>query len=215
VLNEKTIRGLHDAVASSVLPIHAPVPRRAIDLGAGTGAFAVRLANLGWDVLSVERDDAHYEADVPLLSWDLDDEGLAGKVGTFDLVVAIEVIEHVENPAAFLRTIASTLTPGGVAVLTTPNVESLLTRMKFLLTGNLRMFDAADDPEHISPMFLWILTEHLLPRAGLRLVAAHAYPPTGSLITRSWMTQVAKVMARFLPGRANMGDNHVLVLAMR
>jgi SAM-dependent methyltransferase len=43
----------------------------------------------------------------------------------FDLVFAIEVIEHVADPAGFVAELRSFLAPGGVVVLTTPRPEAL------------------------------------------------------------------------------------------
>lgn len=42
-------------------------------------------------------------------------------VAHFDVVNAVEVIEHVEDDESFVRNIAKVLKPGGHAVLTTPN----------------------------------------------------------------------------------------------
>ncbi|MCU1579407.1 MAG: hypothetical protein JWP19_1611 [Rhodoglobus sp.] len=44
---------------------------------------------------------------------------------TFDLVLASEVIEHVEDPLAFLRAIARQLNPHGQVILTTPSAEGI------------------------------------------------------------------------------------------
>ena len=40
---------------------------------------------------------------------------------SFDVVVAVEVLEHVEEDAAFLRHVSRVLRPGGVFLMTTPN----------------------------------------------------------------------------------------------
>lgn len=52
--------------------------------------------------------------------------------GTFDVVVSIDVHEHLEAPRALNREIARVLRPGGKAVVTTPNGEpnKLATRIK-------------------------------------------------------------------------------------
>jgi len=45
------------------------------------------------------------------------DEG----AGPFDVVLNLEVVEHVANPAAFLKTSAALLSPGGIIILATMN----------------------------------------------------------------------------------------------
>jgi len=43
----------------------------------------------------------------------------------FDVIVAIEVIEHVDDPNAFLRELRRRLAPGGAVVVTTPAADAL------------------------------------------------------------------------------------------
>ncbi len=43
---------------------------------------------------------------------------------TYDVVLALEVIEHVDDPDALLRDIANLLKPGGIAIVSTPNRTS-------------------------------------------------------------------------------------------
>src|SRR3546814_12470027 len=40
---------------------------------------------------------------------------------TFDLVTSMEVVEHVDDPAAFIGELAARLAPGGLMILSTPN----------------------------------------------------------------------------------------------
>jgi 2-polyprenyl-3-methyl-5-hydroxy-6-metoxy-1,4-benzoquinol methylase len=54
----------------------------------------------------------------------------------FDYIVAGEIIEHVFDTDAFLKGIAKRLKPGGVLVITTPNVASLPRRILLLLGIN-------------------------------------------------------------------------------
>lgn len=53
------------------------------------------------------------------------DESLDSAWNGFDAIVAVEVIEHVDDPRAFLTEIAARLAPGGAVVVTTPAAESL------------------------------------------------------------------------------------------
>ena len=47
--------------------------------------------------------------------------GVEELTGTFDLVTAMEVVEHVADPKAFLASLAARLAPGGLMILSTPN----------------------------------------------------------------------------------------------
>jgi SAM-dependent methyltransferase len=51
---------------------------------------------------------------------------------SFDLVLFLEVIEHLVNPDEALRSIRSILKPGGVLIVTTPNLSSLTSRLSLL-----------------------------------------------------------------------------------
>ena len=216
-LEERAVAGLHRFVIERVLVEHAPVPAAAVDLGAGSGALASRLRSLGWDVVAVERDVDNFRADVPVVRWDLDATDLPPELDgrRFDLVVATEVIEHMESPIAFLRKVRALLDDHGVAILTTPNVDSALARLKFLARDRLRMMDAAGDPTHISPIFLDLLLRQYLPRADLTLVARYAFPSGGFAVSRHWVSAAGRLSAAILPGAANTGDNHVLLLVKR
>lgn len=214
-LEERSVGGLHGFVVDSVIPRWRSSPSSAIDLGAGSGALAKRLAIAGWDVVAVERDVAGFRADLPVVEWDLDEQGLDARLGPrrFSLVIATEVIEHVESPIGFLRLVAALLDDPGIAIVTTPNVDNALARVKFLARDRLRMMDEAGDPTHISPIFLDLLTRQYLPRVGLRLVERRCFPPGGFAVSRRWVAMLGRTLAWLLPGLANIGDNHVLVLA--
>ncbi len=52
---------------------------------------------------------------------DIADAGFAGAVGQFDLVISMEVIEHVADPHLFLSSLAARLADGGLMIISSPN----------------------------------------------------------------------------------------------
>jgi len=61
----KTPPGLHDFLAQKVLPRYVTPGGRAVDLGAGSGALAVRLRSMGLDVLAVDINAAGFKVVQP------------------------------------------------------------------------------------------------------------------------------------------------------
>lgn len=131
-------------------------------LGAGAGAFDQRLIDNGYaNVTAIEFNDELYKADGKVISLDLNTN--FSSMGEFDVVVAMEVIEHVENQFDFLKQISNCLKAGGVALVSTPNVESTLSRIKFFLRGELSFFTKKEvtDTGHINPLFNYIFKVYI------------------------------------------------------
>ncbi len=214
MIHTTTNSGLHDFVGDRVLARFARPGVRAADLGAGPGAMAARLRSLGCEVVAVDRDSSGFEAEVPHISLDFDQPDFASQLGcaSFAIVTAIEVIEHVESPIGFLRNVGRLLTPDGVAVLTTPNVDSLPARLKFLLKGKIRTMDEHGEPTHISPVFFDLLQRQYLSRAGLRLREHLLFPPNGYQLTRRPIAWTLRMASLAFSGKALLGDNHIFVV---
>ena len=89
---------------------------------------------------------------------------------TFDYVVAVEVIEHLENPWNFLREINRVLKKGGKLCLTTPNIHSIHQRIFFLFSKPFYFFSEEDfrGNKHITPILYWNL-KRMLDVSGFKI----------------------------------------------
>jgi 2-polyprenyl-6-hydroxyphenyl methylase/3-demethylubiquinone-9 3-methyltransferase len=100
--------------------------KSALDVGCGAGLLAEPLARMGAMVTAVDASEALIEAakshaagmglDIDYRACEVED-----LTGQFDLVTAMEVVEHVADPAAFVRALAARLARGGLLVMSTPN----------------------------------------------------------------------------------------------
>ena len=100
--------------------------KTALDVGCGAGLLAEPLARLGARVTGIDASPeviavAREHARTGGLDIDYRAGELAELEGHFDLVTCMEVIEHVADPAVFVRMLAERLAPDGLLILSTPN----------------------------------------------------------------------------------------------
>lgn len=100
--------------------------KRALDVGCGAGLLAEPLARLGARVTAIDAAPeliaaARTHAEAAGLSIDYRAGAVEALDGRFDLVTAMEVVEHVADPRAFVAALAARLAPGGLLVMSTPN----------------------------------------------------------------------------------------------
>ena len=100
--------------------------KSSLDVGCGAGLLAEPLARLGATVTAVDAAAeliavAREHAAAQGLAIDYRHAAVEDLEGQFDLVTSMEVIEHVADPSAFLRSLAARLAPGGLLILSTPN----------------------------------------------------------------------------------------------
>lgn len=108
---------------------------KVLDAPCGKGELTEALVEQGMDVLGIDIEVSESgDSGISFGYADLNSE-IPARSGTFDLVVSIEGIEHLENPHLFLREANRVLKPDGRLILTTPNVISLRSRVRFLGSG--------------------------------------------------------------------------------
>jgi methionine biosynthesis protein MetW len=169
--------GNHDLDPLEVSGIIANlVPRgaRVLDVGCGTGALSVLLRDVrDASVVGIEPDSSRaararergIEAVTGVLS-----ESLLGTLGQFDVAIYADVLEHLVDPLSELVKVAPFLKPGGVVVISVPNVAHWSVRLD-LLRGRFRYAEVGImDATHLR----WFTEEtlrQLLEQAGIEMLS--------------------------------------------
>ncbi len=109
-----------------------PRPRRFLDVGCATGMLVQEMTGKGWEASGVDlcRESAEYgmrTRGVRIRVGTL--EEAAFPAGSFAAVHFSHLIEHVPDPRAFLAEVRRILQPGGLAAITTPNVDGMQARL--------------------------------------------------------------------------------------
>jgi SAM-dependent methyltransferase len=210
-LHVRALPGTHERVVETALR-YVPPGSTALDLGAGSGALTQRLMAANFRVTSADIGNA-FQLNNQFVSIDCNDPLFDRALPSqYDLIASVEVIEHLENPTAFLRSIARLLTANGVAILTTPNVENVPARLKFLLGGKIRAMDE-NAPEHVTPIHLDLFFRKIVPVSGLVLADHFVHPKNQFPLTaRSYMAPFFRLLTPLMKGPALTGDCHFLVL---
>jgi 2-polyprenyl-3-methyl-5-hydroxy-6-metoxy-1,4-benzoquinol methylase len=161
----------------------------ALDFGAGAGHLTRRLLGSG-RFRSVSGADLFARAaDLPPeIGWaqaDLNDQ-LRYEAASFDLVVAAEVIEHLENPRAVCRELYRLLRPEGRVLLSTPNNESWRAIFALLVRGHFVFFGPTSYPAHITALTRLDLLR-ALTEAGFTEIE-FAFTDAGGIPKLPWRT---------------------------
>lgn len=146
-----------------------------LDVGAGNGFFIQEAIESGWQGFATE-----YTPEAVTLcrakgatahQGDLDTAPFAE--GSFDIITAFEVLEHVLNPLELMRNVARLLRPNGMFYLTTPNFNSI---SRHILGPQWHVIEYPEHLFYFTPKTL----RNMAKRAGL----AVEWSKTDGLISR-------------------------------
>lgn len=158
----------HVAIHDTVENILRDGPRgRLLDVPAGEGALAQRLKRLGFEVSCCDLYPEIFQLDgVEIRSGNLDSR-LPYDDGTFEAVVCVEGLEHIQNPTNAIAEFARVLTAGGRLVVSVPNIMNIEERLKWLIHGYT---------SHFKPLSQEKLLEVRREFPGMEEIALHVNP---------------------------------------
>jgi 2-polyprenyl-3-methyl-5-hydroxy-6-metoxy-1,4-benzoquinol methylase len=116
----------------------------------------------------------------------------------FDVVVAGEIIEHVENPGMLVRNLARHVRPGGKLILTTPNLHFALHFLESVVADPRKRWH----PQHVVAFEPFTL-RNLVERCGLRVESCLYFTRSRKLLRLiraglpcwSWLSSSVAVVA--------------------
>jgi SAM-dependent methyltransferase len=126
---------IQQAALRHVPRLALPARAKVLDAPCGAGALTLALTEAGLDAWGVDlTDEAEAALGDHFVRANLS-ETLPWPASSFDAIFSTEGIEHLENRFAFLREAHRVLKPGGILLLTTPNIAALRSRVRFFFSG--------------------------------------------------------------------------------
>jgi 2-polyprenyl-3-methyl-5-hydroxy-6-metoxy-1,4-benzoquinol methylase len=165
---------------------------RLLDFGCGSGLFARRMRQRGWDVIGM--DFSHRAAEQASTNYGI--RTLTGTLphpdiepGSLDAISMGSVLEHIHWPHVLIEAAAEALRPGGLLAVCVPNLDSWSFR-----TFGLNWF-GIDAPRHLL---------QFTPATLRRLVESHGFEVTDmrQLGRTSWMRESLKRLRHASPSKA-------------
>lgn len=141
---------------------------RILDLGTGEGVNVQKLYDrlfiekIPHEIVACDIDGNIFQANISTVTFHSIDLDKEYSFGEFDIVIATEVIEHIENPYKFIRDSVRHLKHGGLLLVSSPNAANIYSIVKILFRGIPSMFHRSLHSGHIMPISPYLLEMTLL-----------------------------------------------------
>lgn len=209
--------GIYERVLS-LLPSDNGGKYAFLDAGAGSGALSYLLKEKSFQVMACDINPKQFQ--VPGITCKQADlnEKIPFENNSFDYVISLETIEHLEDPWTFLREVLRVLKHKGQLIVSTPNLCHLSSRIFFLLFGRFIPFWARRYMEsnwHINPIFPWEL-EFILEETGFKVIKktyneGKLLPIFKPFIKNGKLYFGSPVSLSYLPKNEIFGENLIVV----
>lgn len=202
------VGGVHEAAAGQITK-NLPYGKSILELGAGSGAMTQRLLDLGYEVTPLDLDGSTWQCSQaqPLLV-DLNCPTWPHQLGgrKFGSVVALEIIEHLDNPRQFFRNLRAVTPPGGLCFLSTPSPTSALSVAYLVRKGTFYCFSSRQffSTGHVT-ILPWWLVACLAEEAGFSVIDLRF---VGKMDGKGLKVAVIRLLGKFLR-RVRKGPYHV------
>jgi 2-polyprenyl-3-methyl-5-hydroxy-6-metoxy-1,4-benzoquinol methylase len=168
--------GYHNLAREEVLRLAPVGQHNVLDVGGGIGANASFLKSSGkahrFTVVDLVAHERLPDVDAAY-SGDLEDPALIRKVGEeegpFDLILCLDVLEHLRDPWSVLRSVEEHLKPGGTLLVSVPNMRNYKLVLPLLLFNRFDLTDRGiRDRTHLR-WFVRSSAIDLVEQTGLRV----------------------------------------------
>ncbi|MDO9338952.1 MAG: methyltransferase domain-containing protein [Bacteroidales bacterium] len=153
-IQEMAAYGLHSDVFEMLNP-YLKKEMHILDFGCGQGAFSQRLVDTGMivDACDINTDQIKAKVNKKIaldLNKEINPDSFSEK---YDMLIALEILEHLQNPWKYLNDCLTLLKDDGIIVLSTPNISNFASRLRFFMRGSLIAFENPDLVHgHITPL---------------------------------------------------------------
>jgi SAM-dependent methyltransferase len=204
---------------------HSPVGR-ILDVGCSVGFFLERACAEGWSTFGVEISDDTAELargrGLDVFTGTLEEAHFPPS--SFDVVTMWDVVEHLQDPVATVAVGASVLKPGGVLVISTPNIGGMFPQLSYHAARWTGSWPHPEPPSHLF-QFSKPTIRRLLEQRGLvpveirdrRIPLSYTFGDRRLLLREPKRLAYAAVFAplAYLAPLARSGDDMVVIARKR